>query len=68
MVSKQDEQFLDEIRREFKRVIRDCPELMELLSKAISLDDMAKTLVDNESLLTDEEREVLKKWQSKLNH
>ncbi len=68
MMSQENEQFFSELRNELLKVVRDCPELMELLSKAISLDEMTKTLLENESLLNDNEREVLKKWQLKLNH
>lgn len=61
-------ELVQEIRGEFYRAIRDCPDLMELLSKALTLDEQVRALLENESVLTNEEREVLKKWQSKLNH
>lgn len=61
-------ELVEEIRGEFFRAIRDCPDLLELLSKALTLDEQVSALLENEKLLSDNEREVLKKWQSKLNH
>ncbi|MCP4256854.1 MAG: hypothetical protein GY774_04905 [Planctomycetes bacterium] len=60
--------FIHEAKMIFMHWLRNCPEILEGLNSAIRLDSEMRELLEGETLLTDNERGMLKKWQSKLNH